>query len=174
MKTKSIIVLIALLAFNIQSCDNYLKEKLVSDVSGAQYYTTAAGLEDAVRATYQYMKYIYSNERAYTLTVFGTDTYTNGADGNFKNFNYYDAGLRADQSILQEMWQWCYRGVNQANAVLGRSEGVTDLNAATKIQRQAGGSTRTTACEARLDWSRNPTSRPAGCAALAAVLAQSH
>ena len=137
MKTKSIIVLIALLAFNIQSCDNYLKEKLVSDVSGAQYYTTAAGLEDAVRATYQYMKYIYSNERAYTLTVFGTDTYTNGADGNFKNFNYYDAGLRADQSILQEMWQWCYRGVNQANAVLGRSEGVTDLNAATKIQRQA-------------------------------------
>ena len=137
MKTKSIIVLIAILAFNIQSCDNYLKEKLVSDVSGAQYYTTAAGLDDAVDATYQYMKYVYSNERAYSLTCFGTDTYTNGADGGYKNFNYYDAGLRSDQPILQEFWQWSYRGVNQANAVLGRAAVVTDMTDAVKTIKLA-------------------------------------
>ena len=137
MKTKSIFLLVALVALNIQSCDNYLKEKLVSDVSGGQYYTTAAGLDDAVDATYYYLKYVYSNERAYTLTVFGTDTYTNGADGNYKNFNYYDAGLRSDQAVLQEFWQWSYRGVNQANAVLGRAAAVTDMTDAVKTIKLA-------------------------------------
>ncbi len=126
MKTKSIL-LVVLLAFNFQSCQDYLKEKLVSDVSADQYYTTAAGLEDGVDATYQYMKYVYSNERAYSLTVFGTDTYTNGADGGYKGFNFYDATLRSDVDILQQMWQWCYRGVNQANAVIGRAPNVKDM-----------------------------------------------
>jgi hypothetical protein len=137
MKTKLIVISIVLVTLTIQSCDNYLKENLVSDVSANQYYTTAAGLEDGVDATYQFMKYVYSNERAYTLTVFGTDTYTNGADGGFKGFNFYDATLRSDQSILQEMWQWCYRGVNQANAVIGRSVGVKDMTAATVTLRIA-------------------------------------
>ena len=96
MKTKFIFILIALVALNIQSCDKFLEEKLISDVSASSYYSTAAGLEDAVDATYNYLKYVYSNERAYTLTVFGTDTYTNGADGNFKGFNYYDNTLSSD------------------------------------------------------------------------------
>jgi hypothetical protein len=137
MKTKSISIAIVLVVLTIQSCNNYLKETLVSDVSANQYYSTAAGLEDAVDATYQFMKYVYSNERAYSLTVFGTDTYTNGADGGFKGFNFYDATLRSDQSILQEMWQWCYRGINQANAVIDRSAGLKDVPATTITQRNA-------------------------------------
>lgn len=127
MKTKVLFILLGLMALNIQSCNNYLEEKLVSDVAASTYYTTAAGLDDAVDATYYYMKFVYSNERAYSLTCFGTDAYTNGADGGFKNFNYYDAGLRSDQSILQEFWQYNYQGVNQANAVIGRAPTVTDV-----------------------------------------------
>ena len=137
MKTKFIFILIALVALNIQSCDKFLEEKLISDVSASSYYSTAAGLEDAVDATYNYLKYVYSNERAYTLTVFGTDTYTNGADGNFKGFNYYDNTLSSDQAILREMWERCYQGVNQANAVLGRAAAVTDMADATKTIRLA-------------------------------------
>src|SRR3954463_14502037 len=105
MKKKSIFLALAIVAFNIQSCKDFLKEELVSDVA-ASYYQNAAGLEDAVDATYSYLKYIYSNERAYTLTVFGTDTYTNGADGGNKGFNWYDATLRADNGVLTEMWQF--------------------------------------------------------------------
>lgn len=130
-------MLIALLAFNIQSCQDFLKEELVSEVAGG-YYTSAAGLEDAVDATYFYLKFIYSNERAYTLTAFGTDTYTNGADGNFKGFNYYDNTLNSAQSVLTEMWQFLYRGINQANAVIGRSaNGITDMEATRLLTRQA-------------------------------------
>ena len=137
MKKKFIFMLIALLAFNIQSCQDFLKEELVSEVAGG-YYTSAAGLEDAVDATYFYLKFIYSNERAYTLTAFGTDTYTNGADGNFKGFNYYDNTLNSAQSVLTEMWQFLYRGINQANAVIGRSaNGITDMEATRLLTRQA-------------------------------------
>jgi starch-binding outer membrane protein, SusD/RagB family len=136
MKKKSIILIVALVAFNIQSCKDFLKEELVSDVSGV-YYTTAAGFEDAVDGAYSYLKYVYSNERAYTLTVFGTDTYTNGADGSHKGFNWYDATLRADNGVLREMFEWCYKGVNQSNAVIGRSESVTDMDATTKKTRVA-------------------------------------
>ena len=137
MKKKFIFMLIALLAFNIQSCQDFLKEELVSEVAGG-YYSSAAGLEDAVDATYFYLKFIYSNERAYTLTAFGTDTYTNGADGNFKGFNYYDNTLNSAQSVLTEMWQFLYRGINQANAVIGRSaNGITDMDATRLLTRQA-------------------------------------
>src|SRR5438105_5139605 len=99
---KKVIPIMALLmTINILSCQDFLKEELVSDVSAA-YYATPAGFEDAVDATYYYLKFIYSNERAYSMTVFGTDTYTNGADGGYKGFNWYDATLRADVDILNQ------------------------------------------------------------------------
>lgn len=136
MKKKTIFLIMGLVAFNIQSCKDFLKEELVSDVAGV-YYTTAAGLEDAVDGAYSYLKYVYSNERAYTLTVFGTDEYTNGADGSHKGFNWYDATLRADNGVLREMFEWCYKGVNQSNAVIGRAEAVTDMDDLTKKTRVA-------------------------------------
>jgi starch-binding outer membrane protein, SusD/RagB family len=130
MKTKSIFVLIALMAFNIQSCDKFLEEELISDVAGSTYYTTVAGLEDAVDATYSFTRWVYSNERAYTLTVFGTDTYTNGADGNNKGFNFYDNTLNQANGVMREFWDNCYKGINQANAVINRSQRLTDVDPA--------------------------------------------
>ncbi|HMI67696.1 MAG TPA: RagB/SusD family nutrient uptake outer membrane protein, partial [Cyclobacteriaceae bacterium] len=137
MKTISNFIVMAIVAFAIPSCDKFLEEKLVSDVSGAGYYTTAAGLDDAVDATYYYLKYVYSNERAYTLTVFGTDTYTNGSDGNFKGFNYYDNTLNSASDVNREMWQYLYRGINQANAVINRSQNVKDISPANLTLRLA-------------------------------------
>jgi hypothetical protein len=137
MKTKSTFIVMAIVALTIPSCDKFLEEKLVSDVSGAGYYTTAAGLDDAVDATYYYLKYVYSNERAYTLTVFGTDTYTNGSDGNFKGFNYYDNTLNSASDVNREMWQYLYRGINQANAVINRSQNVKDISPANLTLRLA-------------------------------------
>jgi len=127
----------ALTAFGTQSCQDYLDEKLVSNVSASSYYTTAAGLEDAVDATYSFLREIFSNERAYMLSVFGTDTHTNGADGGWKSFNYYDNGLNSSAGILQEQWTFLYQGINQANAVLNRSAAVPDMSEELKLQRQA-------------------------------------
>lgn len=135
--TKSILVTLALIGFSTQSCKDYLDEKLVSAVSAGSYYTTAAGLEDAVDATYSFLREIYSNERAYMLSIFGTDTHTNGADGGYKGFNFYDNTLNSGVDILLQQWEFLYKGINQANAVLNRSEAVEGVTDAVKLQRQA-------------------------------------
>lgn len=135
--TKSILIILAFIAVNIQSCKDFLDETLISDVSAGSYYTTAAGLEDAVDATYSFLREIYSNERAYTLSIFGTDTHTNGADGGHKSFNYYDNNLNSASSQLREMWRFLYKGINQANAVLNRSKDIPDIDPTVLTTRQA-------------------------------------
>jgi starch-binding outer membrane protein, SusD/RagB family len=136
-KIKTILLALALVAFSTQSCQNFLEEELVADVSAGSYYTTAAGLEDAVDATYSFLRSIYSDERSYSLTVFGTDTHTNGADGGWKSFNYYDNNLNSGAAILLESWTFLYQGINQANSVLNRAAAVTDMADDVKLIRQA-------------------------------------
>lgn len=135
--TTSLLLALALIGFTTQSCKDYLDEQLVSGVSAGGYYSTLPGLEDGVDAAYSFLREIYSNERAYSLTVFGTDTHTNGADGGWKSFNYYDNGLNPGAGILLESWQFLYQGINQTNAVIARSETVTGMSAELKTLRQA-------------------------------------
>lgn len=135
--TKSILIVLALMAISVQSCNDYLDEKLVSGVAAGSYYPTVAGFEDAVDATYSFLRNIYSEERAYMLSVFGTDTHTNGADGGWKGFNYYDNTLNAGAAILLEQWTNLYQGINQANTVIARAETVPGIDPALAIRRQA-------------------------------------
>jgi starch-binding outer membrane protein, SusD/RagB family len=138
MKTKSILLALTLLAFMSQSCDDYLNEELVSDVSASSYYTTPAGLEDAVDATYGYLKYIYGPpERGFTMNTFGTDVHTNGADGSHKVVNWYDNNFNASQGMVRETWRYCYQGINQANAVLNRAQSIEGLDENTLAGRLA-------------------------------------
>ncbi|MCB0687533.1 MAG: RagB/SusD family nutrient uptake outer membrane protein [Saprospiraceae bacterium] len=114
--------LLILIAIGSISCDKYLEEDLVSDVSASTYYTTAQGFEDAVNATYWWTKPFFGPERGFTMSVFGTDTYTEGADGSHKTFNRYDGSLNPQQSFVRDAWRDFYKGINQANAVINRSQ----------------------------------------------------
>ncbi|SHJ57285.1 RagB/SusD family nutrient uptake outer membrane protein [Pseudozobellia thermophila] len=116
--------MLATLFITTQSCESFLEEELVSEVSAGTYYTTESGLEDAVDATYAWLKGFYGPERGFTMTTFGTDIWTNGADGSHKTINLYDGALNATQSYMNEAWRDWYRGVNQANAVINRAEEV--------------------------------------------------
>ncbi|NJL76480.1 MAG: RagB/SusD family nutrient uptake outer membrane protein [Saprospiraceae bacterium] len=120
MKSRIYILILLVVAFLVQSCEDYLREEPVSDVSPESYYTTPSGFEDAVEATYSSMKPFFGVERGFTLTVFGTDTYTNGADGSHKAYNFYNGDLNPTQSFVRDTWRDLYRGINQANAVLNR------------------------------------------------------
>jgi len=124
MNRKIYIILILALAFSTKSCDDFIEEELVTDVSAASYYTTEGGLQDAVRATYSSLKPFYGQEIAAAMTTFGTDIWTNGADGGHKFFNFYDGQLNGESRFINESWTWWYQGINQANAVVNRSEGV--------------------------------------------------
>ncbi len=121
MKRKKYTFLLLALLFVTQSCDDYLEEELISDVSSGTYYTTEAGLEDAVDATYSWLKRFYGPEIGFTMTTFGTDIFTNGSDGGHKRVNFYDQSFNATESYVNDMWRDWYRGINQANAVIGRS-----------------------------------------------------
>ncbi len=122
MKNLKYLLVVLVIAFANQSCEKFLEEDLVSDVSASTYYTTAQGFEDAVNATYWWNKPFFGPERGFTMSVFGTDTYTEGADGGHKTLNRYDGSLNPTQRFVRETWRDFYRGVNQANAVINRSQ----------------------------------------------------
>lgn len=113
------------------SCEKFLEEELVTDVSAASYYTTEDGLEDAVTATYSFLKPFFGQEMGAAMTTFGTDIWTNGADGGHKYFNFYDTSLNASSSYITDAWATWYRGINQANGVINRSADV-DMDEAKK------------------------------------------
>ncbi|WP_116106624.1 RagB/SusD family nutrient uptake outer membrane protein [Lewinella sp. IMCC34191] len=119
------------------SCADYLEEELVSGVSAATYYPTVSGFEDAVKATYSFMKPFYGVERGFTMTVFGTDTYTNGADGSYKGINAYDGRLNGTDGFIRDTWSDLYRGINQANAVINRSQDLEGMSEEEKTVRLA-------------------------------------
>lgn len=128
--------MLLVLLFILQSCEQFLEEELVSDVSSGTYYTTEDGLEDAVDATYAWLKGFYGPERGFTMTTFGTDIFTNGADGSHKRVNLYDGSFNATESYVNDSWRDWYRGVNQANAVINRSAQV-EMDEAKKTLRLA-------------------------------------
>jgi hypothetical protein len=82
------------------------------------------------------MKPFFGPERGFSMSVFGTDTYTNGADGSHKTLNFYDGALNPTQSFVRDTWRDFYQGINQANAVINRSEGL-DIPDALKTTRIA-------------------------------------
>lgn len=116
--------MVASLGIFVYGCDKYLEEDLVSDVSADTFYLTESGFQDAVEATYSKMKEFFAQERGYTMTTFGTDIWTNGADGGWKFYNTYDGGLNSANGYARDTWRDWYEGINQANAVIGRAENV--------------------------------------------------
>tara|TARA_R110000744_G_scaffold173419_3_gene292123 strand:+ start:3528 stop:5186 length:1659 start_codon:yes stop_codon:yes gene_type:complete len=136
MNRKIYIILVLALAFFTKSCDKFIEEDLVTDVSAASYYTTEAGLEDGVRATYATFKPFYGQEISAAMTTFGTDIWTNGSDGGHKVFNLYDGGLNGEENYITESWDNWYKGINQANGIINRSVDV-EMDEAQKNLRVA-------------------------------------
>ncbi|TVZ16537.1 RagB/SusD family nutrient uptake outer membrane protein [Maribacter sp. MAR_2009_72] len=136
MNRKIYILLVLALAFTTKSCDKFIEEELVTDVSAASYYTTESGLEDGVRATYSTFKPFYGQEISAAMLTFGTDIWTNGADGGHKVFNFYDGGLNGAESYITDSWDNWYKGINQANAIVNRATDV-EMDEAKKTLRLA-------------------------------------
>lgn len=135
---KKFIFFVSILSFaTFTCCEDYLDENNIANVTASGYYTTGAGLEDAVRATYGIMKEFYGPEIGWTMTVFGTDTYRAGADGSHKYMGRYDSGHNSEASYMRDTWRIFYSQINQANAVIARAEGVEDMDASLKTKRIA-------------------------------------
>lgn len=118
------------------SCQDALQEDVISQI-GNDYLNSPKGLEDGVNAAYSSLRTWYGTERGHNLTEFGTDIYTNGADGSWKFMNTYTNEFDSQNGHVRELWDDLYRGINTCNAVIERAESVTGMSETTKKQRIA-------------------------------------
>ncbi|HSI76997.1 MAG TPA: RagB/SusD family nutrient uptake outer membrane protein [Lunatimonas sp.] len=118
------------------SCEGLLEEQVISNV-GNDYLNTPSGLNDGVNAAYSSFKAWYGTERGNNFTIFGTDTYTNGADGAFKFMNFYTSDFDTQNSHVRELWDQFYQGINTCNAVIDRAPLVPGLAENVRNQRVA-------------------------------------
>ena len=118
------------------SCSDLLKETVVSAISN-DYIATTPGFIAATNAAYTPLRTFYGSERGLTLTEYGTDIYNAGADGSFKGFHFYDSQLTSASSIVSDLWNDTYRGINTINAVIERAPAVTGISDAVKNTRVA-------------------------------------
>jgi hypothetical protein len=127
---------VLILIIGTQSCSDLLTEKVVSNI-GNDYINTAKGLNDAVNAAYSTNRSWYGTERGFNLSIFGTDSFTNGADGSWKFMNTYTTDFDTRNGSISELWNDFYLGINTCNAIIERSAKVTGLSDAIKKQRVA-------------------------------------
>jgi len=97
-----------------------LTENPISGITSS-YYATAAGFDAAVNASYTPLRDWYGQELGLTMTVMGTDEFTNGADGSFKYFNTYTTQLNGDDTDVRDFWRSTFRAINTTNTVIGRA-----------------------------------------------------
>lgn len=131
-----LLAMIGALSFASASCTDVLTEDVISRI-GNDYINTPKGLSDAVNSAYSSMRSWYGTERGNNLTIFGTDSYTNGADGSWKFMNTYTTDFDTRNGHINELWNDFYVGINTCNAVIERSTKVTGMAEATKKQRVA-------------------------------------
>jgi starch-binding outer membrane protein, SusD/RagB family len=110
-----------------------LTEHPITALSSA-YYSTPIGFDLAVNSSYQPLRNHLPLERGATMTVFGTDEYTKGADGSYKFFNDYTAQLNGDVDYIRDLWFDYYKGINSANTVIAAAP-TADIPDATKKLR---------------------------------------
>lgn len=118
------------------SCSGFLEEDVVSQI-GNDYLNTAKGLNDGINAAYSTMRNWYGTERGNNFTIFGTDIYTNGADGSWKFMNTYTNQFDSQNGHAREVWDELYRGINTCNAVIDRSADVSGVSEELLMQRIA-------------------------------------
>lgn len=134
MKKLIFISIISALVALLSSCD-VLNEELVSEVSTDSYYTTPAGFEAAVNASYPPLRNYYGNNVGAYLEEYGTDLIQNAGHGGFHHYNQYTAGLNSEDGIVTSHWNASYQAINTTNAAINRAQSIDDIDETTRLTR---------------------------------------
>src|SRR5437588_7451744 len=112
-----------------------LNEDVISGLTPGAYGTPAA-FQALVNASYEPLRSFWAQERGFTLTEFGTDIYTQGADGSYKFINDYTPQLNPTVDYFSGTWNDFYRAINTANAAIGQAA-VVQVASSLNAQRTA-------------------------------------
>ncbi len=124
----------AALLVGLPGCVN-LDEDVVTGLTPGSYGTQAV-FESLVNASYEPLRTFYAQERGFTVTEFGTDIFTKGADGSHKYINDYTTQLNPDAQFFRETWVDFYRAINTTNAAIDQAP-VVVMDSALKAHRVA-------------------------------------
>ncbi|AWW00923.1 RagB/SusD family nutrient uptake outer membrane protein [Arcticibacterium luteifluviistationis] len=136
MKSLRVVALLLVTLLTGQSCEDVLTENVITDI-GNDYINSPVGFEDAVRASYSYLRAYYGQEMGMTMMQMGTDTYTHGADGSYKKWDRYESDLDGRDNFVRTLWASYYQGINTCNAIIERGPNIEGINAATLKTRIA-------------------------------------
>lgn len=133
--TVSTAVLVLLLAGCVD-----LTETMITDTVAADQFSTADGVDEALVGAYQPLRWYYGREPALLMTLYGTDLFMIGQSYN-PWWDTYGGGL--NPAVQQEpqgedlVWDAFYRGINNANTVIDRSDAIEDLDTDFRNRKQA-------------------------------------
>lgn len=133
MKKKiSTYILAALSIFGQYSCSNFLEEEIVSGATN-DYYQTQEGMETLVAASYAFMRFGVGDERVYAYQDLGTDCFTQGGDGSYRqSLNRYESALEPQLGVLYNLWSNNYRAINGTNTGI---EIIPQMNASEEFKK---------------------------------------
>jgi len=134
MRKHTIALLGATLLVGVPACVN-LDEDVVTGLTPGSYGTQAV-FESLVKASYEPLRSFYAQERGFTVTEFGTDIFTKGADGSFKYINDYTTQLNPDAQYFRETWVDFYQAINTANAAIDQAP-IVVMDSTLKARRLA-------------------------------------
>lgn len=110
--------MLAGLMLTTSSCSSWLSED-DAPVMYYDYYETEAGVDAAIIAAYGFLRWGVGGERYNVLNELGTDLFTEGEDGVYReSFNKYATQLNPDVDILYDLWANHYKGISDANIAM--------------------------------------------------------
>ena len=118
------------------SCSSWLSED-DAPVMSYDYYESEAGVNAAIIAAYTFMRWGVGGERSNIMNELGTDLFTEGEDGSYReSFNKYATQLNPDVDILYGLWENHYKGISDANIAMQKILG-SSLQESVKIKSYA-------------------------------------
>src|SRR5256886_2423876 len=91
-----------------------LNEDVITGLTPGAYGSEAV-FQALVNASYEPLRSFWAQERGFTLTEFGTDIYTKGADGSYKFVNDYTTQLNPTVDYFTNSCNDFYRAINTIN-----------------------------------------------------------
>src|SRR5438093_5952367 len=134
MRNGPVALMTAALLAGLAACVD-LNEHLVSGLAN-QPYNSPQVFDALVNATYEPLRSFWAQERGFTVTEFGTDIFTKGADGSHKYINDYTTQLNPTAQFVQDTWVDFYRAINTTNAAIDQAP-VVVMDSALKARRVA-------------------------------------
>ncbi|MHA7100813.1 RagB/SusD family nutrient uptake outer membrane protein [Roseivirga pacifica] len=138
MKKIILIIYIFLFAF---SCEDYLKDELLSDISADYVFNTAEGLEGGVNALYNLNRNYYDNgqwNNAMALLLPAKSDLSFGRAGEAAFFarlgwgaSINDTGTRL---LYSDLWRHYYRLADRSNAIIEGAEALNNIEESRRIQ----------------------------------------